>query len=122
MTPRRIDRLAAFGGQPTFPTPLHVGRPNLVDPERTPSGYRKFYAADLTRLRWILFQQKEHFLPLKVIKERLDELGPGELAVLESRDAHGGDATATDDTLVSPAEVPVATSAAAPGAYRNSSS
>ncbi len=49
----------------------------LVNPERTPSGYRKFYVADLTRLRWILFQQKEHFLPLKVIKERLDELPPG---------------------------------------------
>ena len=49
----------------------------LVNPERTPSGYRKFYAADLTRLRWILYQQKEHFLPLKVIKERLDELPPG---------------------------------------------
>ena len=49
----------------------------LVNPERTPSGYRKFYAADLARLRWILYQQKEHFLPLKVIKERLDELPPG---------------------------------------------
>ena len=49
----------------------------LVDPERTPSGYRKFYAGDLARLRWILYQQKEHFLPLKVIKERLDELPPG---------------------------------------------
>ena len=54
----------------------------LVNPERTPSGYRKFYAADLTRLRWILYQQKEHFLPLKVIKERLDELPPGEEARL----------------------------------------
>ena len=46
----------------------------LVNPERTPSGYRKFYAHDLARLRWILYQQKEHFLPLKVIKERLDEI------------------------------------------------
>ena len=54
----------------------------LVNPERTPSGYRKFYAHDLARLRWILYQQKEHFLPLKVIKERLDELPPGEEARL----------------------------------------
>jgi DNA-binding transcriptional MerR regulator len=46
----------------------------LIDPERTPSGYRKFYESDLERLRWILQQQKDHFLPLKVIKERL-ELG-----------------------------------------------
>ena len=50
----------------------------LIDPERTPSGYRKFYDQDLARLRWILHQQKEHFLPLKVIKERLDQLQPGE--------------------------------------------
>lgn len=44
----------------------------LLDPERTPSGYRKFYEADIVRLRWILQQQKENFLPLKVIKERLE--------------------------------------------------
>ena len=43
----------------------------LIDPERTPSGYRKFYEADVDRLRWILRQQREHFLPLKVIKGRL---------------------------------------------------
>ena len=43
----------------------------LLDPERTPSGYRKFYEADIERLRWILRQQKENFLPLKVIKDRL---------------------------------------------------
>lgn len=53
----------------------------LVDPERTPSGYRKFYDHDVTRLRWILTQQREHFLPLKVIKDRLDgrldDVAPG---------------------------------------------
>lgn len=47
----------------------------LVDPERTPSGYRKFYEADIERLRWILRQQRENFLPLKVIKGRLDQAG-----------------------------------------------
>ena len=44
----------------------------LLDPERTPSGYRKFYEADVERLRWILRQQREHFLPLKIIKGRLE--------------------------------------------------
>jgi DNA-binding transcriptional MerR regulator len=44
---------------------------DLLDPERTPSGYRKFYPADVARLRWILQQQKDHFLPLKVIRARL---------------------------------------------------
>lgn len=45
----------------------------LVDPERTPSGYRKFYDHDVERLRWILRQQRENFLPLKVIRGRLSE-------------------------------------------------
>jgi DNA-binding transcriptional MerR regulator len=49
----------------------------LIAPERTASGYRVFYDADVQRLRWILHQQREYFLPLKVIKERLDEHGPG---------------------------------------------
>jgi len=44
----------------------------LVNPERTPSGYRKFYEPDVERLRWVLRQQREHFLPLKVIKGRLE--------------------------------------------------
>ena len=48
----------------------------LIDPERTPSGYRRFYPPDLERLRWILVQQRDHFLPLRVIKERLDAFGP----------------------------------------------
>src|SRR4051812_15117530 len=51
----------------------------LIDPERTPSGYRKFYAPDVARLRWILHQQKDNFLPLKVIKGRLEDAGPGAL-------------------------------------------
>jgi len=45
----------------------------LVNPERTPSGYRKFYEHDVERLRWVLRQQREHFLPLKVIKDRLGD-------------------------------------------------
>ncbi len=44
----------------------------LVDLERTPSGYRKFYEGDVAKLRWILRQQKENFLPLKVIRGRLE--------------------------------------------------
>lgn len=43
----------------------------LIAPERTPSGYRKFYAADIARLRWILRCQRDRFLPLRVIKARL---------------------------------------------------
>jgi DNA-binding transcriptional MerR regulator len=52
----------------------------LLDPERTPSGYRKFYPSDVRRLRWILTEQRDKFLPLKVIKDRLDEGIEAELA------------------------------------------
>ena len=43
----------------------------LIDPERTPSGYRKFYDKDLDRLKSILRMQRDEYLPLKVIKDRL---------------------------------------------------
>jgi DNA-binding transcriptional MerR regulator len=45
----------------------------LIEPERTPSGYRKFYADDVERLKSILRMQRDEYLPLKVIKERLLE-------------------------------------------------
>ncbi len=45
----------------------------LINPERTGSGYRKFYDPDVARLRYILSLQKDHFLPLRVIRERLAE-------------------------------------------------
>ncbi|MFM8857995.1 MAG: MerR family transcriptional regulator [Actinomycetota bacterium] len=44
----------------------------LIEPERTASGYRKFYDEDVELLRYILREQKEHFLPLRVIKDRLE--------------------------------------------------
>ncbi|MFV1989846.1 MAG: MerR family transcriptional regulator [Acidimicrobiales bacterium] len=44
----------------------------LIDPERTPSGYRRFFGQDVQRLQWILAQQRDRFLPLKVIKQHLD--------------------------------------------------
>ena len=43
----------------------------LIEPERTPSGYRKFYVDDVERLKSILRMQRDEYLPLKVIKERL---------------------------------------------------
>lgn len=43
----------------------------LIAPTRSPSGYRQFFADDLARLQFILGQQRDNFLPLKVIKSRL---------------------------------------------------
>ena len=43
----------------------------LIDPDRSNSGYRQFADGDVARLRFILQQQRDHFLPLKVIKSKL---------------------------------------------------
>jgi len=75
----------------------------LIDPERTPSGYRRFYGPDLERLRWILYQQREHFLPLRVIKERLDEYGRGGAPPLEV--ANGDRPVVSDDVALTPGRV-----------------
>src|SRR5438128_510636 len=49
----------------------------LITPERTPSGYRKFYVDDVDRLKSILRMQRDEYLPLKVIKERLVQSDAG---------------------------------------------
>lgn len=49
----------------------------LLDPARTPSGYRKFTSSDLERLRYVLSAQRDQYLPLRVIKENLDALDRG---------------------------------------------
>ena len=49
----------------------------LVSPARTESGYRKFCATDLERLRLILSTQRDHYLPLKVIRTYLEDLDAG---------------------------------------------
>jgi DNA-binding transcriptional MerR regulator len=49
----------------------------LLTPARSPSGYRRFVAADVARLRYILAAQRDQYLPLRVIKERLARLEAG---------------------------------------------
>ena len=49
----------------------------LIEPQRTPSGYRKFSNSDLERLRFVLLAQRDQYLPLRVIKENLDALDRG---------------------------------------------
>lgn len=61
----------------------------LLDPERTPSGYRKFSDEDLERLRWILTQQRDNFLPLRVIRERLEQYGSSGTPARTSPDGGG---------------------------------
>lgn len=49
----------------------------LVEPQRTPSGYRKFSYADLEQLRYVLTAQRDHYLPLRVIRTHLDAMARG---------------------------------------------
>ncbi|TBN56531.1 MerR family transcriptional regulator [Glaciihabitans arcticus] len=49
----------------------------LITPARTESGYRKFSASDMDRLRFVLGLQRDHYLPLKVIRGYLDEMDAG---------------------------------------------
>lgn len=50
----------------------------LVEPQRSPSGYRKFGDADVERLRFVLTAQRDHYLPLRVIRQHLEARDRGE--------------------------------------------
>jgi DNA-binding transcriptional MerR regulator len=65
----------------------------LIQPARSPSGYRKFAPADVDRLRYILTAQRDRYLPLRVIKDQLDADQPaaGPLSRRELLDATGID-------------------------------
>jgi DNA-binding transcriptional MerR regulator len=43
----------------------------LISPARSPSGYRRFGPSDVDQLRFILTAQRDQYLPLRVIRERL---------------------------------------------------
>jgi DNA-binding transcriptional MerR regulator len=58
----------------------------LIEPQRSPSGYRKFGPADIDRLRYVLRVQRDRYLPLRVIKDQLDAMDRG----LEPADADPG--------------------------------
>ncbi len=49
----------------------------LIAPERAPSGYRRYSSSDVERLRYVLSVQRDHYLPLKVIREHLDMMDRG---------------------------------------------
>ncbi len=80
----------------------------LIEPERTPSGYRKFYVDDVERLKSILRMQRDEYLPLKVIKDRLLSQGAeGELFDEDGVAIEGdGDGTAHASAAEELAEAP----------------
>jgi DNA-binding transcriptional MerR regulator len=62
----------------------------LIAPARSPSGYRRFGPADVDQLRFILTAQRDHYLPLRVIKERLDHQAAVQADQPEAGHADGG--------------------------------
>jgi DNA-binding transcriptional MerR regulator len=77
----------------------------LITPERTPSGYRKFYVDDVDRLKSILRMQRDEYLPLKVIKERLVQSDAGDEgadAELDGASAEGEGASVSDELAEAP--------------------
>jgi DNA-binding transcriptional MerR regulator len=78
----------------------------LIEPERTPSGYRKFTETEVERLRFILREQRTNYLPLRVIKNRLED---------ESTDI-------SRDFVIPPEDITTSTHPAAQAALRKTQS
>ena len=74
-----LDRLRPDFPDVTISKIRFLEAEGLVTPQRAASGYRRFTAYDCARLRYILTAQRDHYLPLKVIKAQLDAQPDGEL-------------------------------------------
>ena len=74
----------------------------LIEPQRTPSGYRKFTTSDLERLRYVLLAQRDQYLPLKVIKENLDAMDRGLQPTAIGGVAHPAISLSTVDGAMAP--------------------
>ena len=72
-----LNRLRADFSDITISKIRFLESEGLIEPQRTPSGYRKFTSTDLDRLRYVLLAQRDQYLPLKVIKENLDAIDRG---------------------------------------------
>ncbi len=76
----------------------------LVSPQRASSGYRRYTDADVERLRYVLAVQREHYVPLRVIREHLAQMDRGQappaLGLVRQTDSTSGSAA------VSPAPTP----------------
>jgi DNA-binding transcriptional MerR regulator len=72
-----LDQLRPDFPGVTIPKIRFLEDKGLVKPDRTPAGYRKFSAADVDRLRYVLRMQRDHYLPLRVIGEHLDAIDRG---------------------------------------------
>ncbi len=75
----------------------------LVEPQRTPAGYRKYSDADVERLRYVLAAQRDRFLPLRVIRDQLAAIDRGESrASLDDGLARAGSPSVGDQSWDTP--------------------
>lgn len=72
----------------------------LIEPERTASGYRRFYENDLAKLRFILRAQRDQFMPLKVIRKRLEHFDPAADDLQETEEPTAAAATLASEPVV----------------------
>lgn len=80
-----VEQLRAEFSDVTLSKVRYLESEGLISPERSASGYRRFYDADVERLRFILSAQRDHYLPLKVIRAQLAERdGQGEQVSAEA--------------------------------------
>ncbi len=76
-----LDRLRPEFPEVTISKIRFLEEQGLVDPDRAPSGYRRFSPEHLERLRYVLSVQRDHYLPLRVIREHLEAVDRGEPGV-----------------------------------------
>ncbi len=62
----------------------------LISPRRSQSGYRRFAPEDIQRLRYILTHQRDHYLPLKVIREQLEAIDSGKVTMVNAKQPIAG--------------------------------
>ena len=72
-----LDRLRPEFSDITISKIRFLEAEGLIEPARTPSGYRRFSFADMERLRYVLTVQRDQYLPLRVIKEQLEAIDRG---------------------------------------------
>jgi len=98
-----VERLSAAYPDLTISKVRFLEEEGLVSPERTPGGYRKFSQGDVQRVELILMLQREHFLPLAVIGQRLADFDRGKsLPELEGLQTTSVTAVSTSDDETGP--------------------
>ena len=74
-----VDRLSPAYPDLSISKLRFLEEEGLITPDRTPGGYRKFSQSDVARLELVLRLQRDHFLPLAVIREKLAEYDRGRI-------------------------------------------